>query len=121
MYRGQTGMWLWVLHRLTGVGILAFLFLHIADTYLVGLGPQYYNELVFLYHLPPFRAMEILLVGAVLFHAVNGLRVILLDFLPSAINYQRQLLWISIVVFFLLFIPAGGLMAIKTNWTDWTI
>lgn len=100
---------------------MAFLLLHIADTYLVGLGPQYYNELVFLYHLPPFRVLEILLIGAVLFHAVNGLRVILLDFWSKAINYQKQLLWISIVLFFILFLPAAVAMLVHINWGDWSL
>ncbi len=121
MYRGQSGMWLWILHRLTGVGILGFLFLHIADTYLVGLGPSYYNELVFLYHLPPFRVLETLLVGAVLFHACNGVRIILLDFWEKAIVYQKQLYYATLIVFFLLFIPAAIAMIAKIDWGNWTI
>lgn len=110
MYRGQSGMWLWVLHRLTGVGILAFLFLHIADTYLVGLGCKYYNDLVFLYHNPIFRVLEWLLVGAVLYHGFNGLRVITLDFWPRAVNYRNQLFYGTITLFVLTWIPSGIFM-----------
>lgn len=107
MYRGQSGMWMWVLHRLTGVGILAFLFLHIADTYLVAFGAEYYNELVFLYTNPPFRVLEVLLVGAVLYHALNGLRIIILDFWENAIEHHKLLFQLTIASFFLLWIPAG--------------
>lgn len=121
MYRGQAGMWLWILHRLTGVGILGFLFLHIADTYLVGLGPSYFNELVFLYRLPLFRVLEVLLIGAVLFHAANGVRIILLDFWEKAINYQRQLYYSTIIVFFLIWVPAAIFMLSKVDWTNWTV
>lgn len=110
MYRGQSGMWLWVLHRLTGVGILAFLFLHIADTYLVAFGPEYYNELVFLYSNPFFRIMEILLVGAVLYHGLNGLRIIALDFWEKAIDYHKQLFIATIIGFFVLWLPAAVMM-----------
>lgn len=110
MYRGQSGMWLWVLHRLTGVGILAFLFLHIADTYLVGLGSTYYNDLVFLYHEPPFRVLEWVLVGAVLYHGLNGLRVIVIDFWDKALNYHKTLFQITLVAFFVLWLPAGYFM-----------
>lgn len=110
MYRGQSGMWLWVLHRLTGVGVLAFLFLHIADTYLVGFGAEYYNELLFLYKNPFFRVMEVLLVGAVLYHGLNGLRVIIMDFWTKAIDYHQRLVIGTIVLFFVLWLPAGFLM-----------
>lgn len=110
MYRGQSGMWLWVFHRLTGVGILGFLFLHIADTYLVGLGCQYYNDLVFLYRNPPFRILEWLLVGAVLYHAFNGVRIITMDFWPKAVQYQRQLFYSTIGLFLITWIPSGVLM-----------
>ncbi len=116
MYRGQSGMWLWVMHRLTGVGILAFLFLHIADTYLVGLGCKYYNDLVFLYRNPPFRVLEWLLVGAVLYHAFNGCRIILLDFWPKAINYQRQFYYGTLGLFVLTWIPAGIFMIGPLFW-----
>ena len=121
MYRGQSGMWLWILHRLTGVGILGFLFLHIADTYLIGLGSKYYNELVFLYHLPPFRVIEVLLVGAVLFHACNGLRIILLDFWESAIKYQRQLYYATLILFVITWLPAAFMMLRVVNWSNWSI
>lgn len=110
MYRGQSGMWLWVLHRLTGVGVLAFLFLHIADTYLIAFGAEYYNELVFLYKNPFFRVMEVLLVGAVLYHALNGLRIIVLDFWERAIDYHKQLFITTIVGFFVLWLPAATMM-----------
>ena len=116
MYRGQSGMWLWVLHRLTGVGILAFLFLHIADTYLVGLGPSYYNDLVFLYKHWAFRFLEWLLVGAVLYHAINGMRVIALDFWESAISQHKQLYYGTLGLFFVLWIPAGIFMLKDVKW-----
>lgn len=116
MYRGQSGMWLWVFHRLTGVGILAFLFLHIADTYLVGLGPAYYNDLVFLYKHWVFRLAEWLLVGAVLYHAINGIRVITLDFWEGAIDKHRQLFYATIILFVLLWLPAGFFMLKDVKW-----
>ncbi len=116
MYRGQAGMWLWVLHRLTGVGILAFLFLHIADTYLVGMGKEYYDELVFLYHNWVFRIFEWLLVGAVLYHAINGMRVILLDFWSSAIEKHKQLFYITVSLTMVLWLVAGGFMLRDVKW-----
>ena len=110
MYRGQSGMWLWVLHRLTGVGILAFLFLHIADTYLVGFGSEYYNDLLFLYHYAPFRILEWLLVGAVIYHAFNGVRIMVMDFWEKGIEHHALLVKIMVISVFVLWIPSGYYM-----------
>ena len=44
MYKGQSGMWSWLLHRVTGLGILLFLFVHIVDISLLGFGPVVYDD-----------------------------------------------------------------------------
>ena len=49
MYKGQSGMWSWLLHRITGLGILLFLFIHIVDISLLGFGPQVYNDGILLF------------------------------------------------------------------------
>ena len=46
LYRGDPGMWSWVLHRITGATIFFFLFVHVLDTALVRVSPQAYNEVV---------------------------------------------------------------------------
>jgi succinate dehydrogenase / fumarate reductase membrane anchor subunit len=103
-------MWAWLLHRLTGVGIFVFLLIHIVDTALIGWGRDLYDAMMQLYHHPVFRIGEILLFGAVLFHGLNGLRVIVLDFVPITTVYQRQMLIGVAVVFFVTFIPAALVM-----------
>ncbi len=80
LYRGDPGMWSWVLHRITGATIFFFLFVHVLDTALVRVSPQAYNEIIDTYKTPIIGLMEIGLVVAVLYHALNGMRVILIDF-----------------------------------------
>ena len=46
LYRGKTGMWSWVLHRITGVAIFFFLLVHTLDTSLVRLSPEDYNLVI---------------------------------------------------------------------------
>ena len=104
-------MWSWILHRVAGVGIVIFLMAHIVDTSLVGWGPKYYNEAVSLYRNPLARVGEIVLIGAVLFHATNGVRLILIDFVPNATRAQRQLFYAAAVVFLSMFIPGGYYLA----------
>jgi succinate dehydrogenase / fumarate reductase cytochrome b subunit len=111
MYRGKEGMWSWILHRAAGVGIFVFLVAHIVDTSFVGWGPKLYNEAVTLYRNPIARLGEIVLIGAVLFHATNGVRIIFIDFIPKATRVQRQLFYAAAVVFLALFIPGAYYLA----------
>jgi succinate dehydrogenase / fumarate reductase cytochrome b subunit len=111
VYRGREGMISWALHRLTGLGVLMFLLVHIADIYVVGYGPDEFDALLFIYHATPFRILEILLVAALYYHAANGIRIILIDFWDRAALMQRQLFYGVIVVFLLGFIPTAYFMA----------
>ena len=77
LYRGREGMWSWVLHRITGVAIFFFLLVHILDTALVRVSPEAYNAVIGTYQTPIMGLGEVALVGAIVFHAFNGLRIIL--------------------------------------------
>ena len=46
IYRGREGQWAWLLHRVTGVGIILFLFAHVVDTAVIGWGPAAYNRVL---------------------------------------------------------------------------
>jgi len=83
LYRGREGMWSWVAHRVTGVLIFFFLFAHVLDTALVRVSPDSYNRIMDTYKTPLVNLMEVGLVGAVLFHALNGIRVVLASVLPA--------------------------------------
>ncbi|GAA0932772.1 MULTISPECIES: succinate dehydrogenase, cytochrome b556 subunit [Streptomyces] len=93
LYRGREGMWSWVAHRVTGVLIFFFLFVHVLDTSLVRVSPEAYDDVVATYKNPVVNLMEYGLVAAILFHALNGLRVIAVDFWSKGARYQRQMLW----------------------------
>ena len=80
IYRGGQGMWTWVLHRITGVSVFFFLLVHVLDTALVRVSPQAYDLVIASYKTPIVNLLEVGLVSAVLYHALNGLRVILIDF-----------------------------------------
>ena len=109
-YRGGTGMLLWGLHRLAGLGILLFLALHIVDIFLLAFGPEVFNELLVIYHHPVARVAEVFLLFGVLFHALNGLRIIIQDFWPRAMLVQRKLVVAELVVFLLVFLPSAWIM-----------
>lgn len=109
-YRAPQGMLSWALHRIAGLGVLAFLLLHIVDIFLIGYGPTTFNDLLFLYRNPIFRIGEIVLVAGVYYHAANGVRIILIDFWETAYKYERQLYYGVMAVFLAGFIPTAFLM-----------
>ncbi|WP_184570550.1 succinate dehydrogenase, cytochrome b556 subunit [Streptomyces zagrosensis] len=96
LYRGREGMWSWVAHRVTGVTIFFFLLVHVLDTALVRVSPEAYDETIAIYKNPVVNLMEYGLAAAVLFHALNGLRVIAVDFWSKGPRYQKQMLWVSV-------------------------
>ncbi|MFC9084660.1 succinate dehydrogenase, cytochrome b556 subunit [Streptomyces sp. NPDC057062] len=84
LYRGREGMWSWVAHRVTGVLIF----------------------FVATYKTPIVALLEYGLVAAILFHALNGLRVIAVDFWIKGARYQKQMLWTVVAVWIVLMLGA---------------
>ncbi len=108
LYRGDPGMWSWVLHRITGVATFFFLFVHVLDTALVRVNPDTYDRVIETYKNPLVGLMELALVAMVLYHALNGLRVMLVDFWSKGPKYQRVMLWTILAIWFVVMIPAAG-------------
>jgi succinate dehydrogenase / fumarate reductase cytochrome b subunit len=97
-------MWSWVLHRITGVSIFFFLLVHILDTALVRLSPEAYNAVIGAYKTPIMGLGEVGLVAAIGFHALNGLRIILIDFWSVGTKHQRLMFWLVLVLWLVLMI-----------------
>ncbi len=110
MYRGGVGQWSWALHRLTGIGVLLFLFAHILDTALIILGPTLYNKIIAIYRMPLFGFAEIGLFAAVLYHSFNGVRICVIDFWPATTRYHKQMWAAVMLLFFAVFLPVAWIM-----------
>ncbi len=104
-YKIRTGMFAWMLHRLTGLALVGYLIVHVWGLKAVT-NPDAYNALITEYHGPIFKVGEFLLLGAVVWHALNGLRIVLIDFLGWSPN-QKKLFWTLGGVAALLFIVGG--------------
>ena len=114
LYRGREGMWSWVAHRVTGVLVFFFLLVHVLDTALVRVSPEAYNQVIDTYKNPFMNVMEVGLVGAVLYHALNGLRIIAIDFWERGPRYQRQMLWTVVAVWLVVMVPGAYFMLVRT-------
>ena len=73
------GQWAFALNRAAGAGILAFLLVHVIDVALFPFAPALYDRTVAAYAMPYLAPMEVGLVAAVLYHALDGLRLMVLE------------------------------------------
>jgi succinate dehydrogenase / fumarate reductase cytochrome b subunit len=94
-----------LLHRITGLGVLLFLLVHIVDITLLGFGPTIYNDAVNVFSLWPIRLASLALIGAVLYHGFNGFRIILIDFWATGYKYQQVMFYIVLALTIVSFIP----------------
>jgi succinate dehydrogenase / fumarate reductase cytochrome b subunit len=110
-YRGREGQIAWMLHRVTGIGIFLFLALHIVDIFLMSFGPEIFDSLLFIYHKFIFKLSIVFgLYLGVLYHGLNGMRVVIMDFWPDLGKKQAMLWRVQMVIFALLYIPSAVVM-----------
>jgi succinate dehydrogenase cytochrome b subunit len=115
LYKGHPGQYSWILHRITGVAVILFLFMHVVDTALIGWGPNAYDRVVSAYANPFIHLMELGLVIAVLYHSLNGLRITIIDFFPRLVSHIRAISLAITAVFVLTAIPVTVIM-LKQTW-----
>ncbi|MBI5566893.1 MAG: hypothetical protein HY870_18490 [Chloroflexi bacterium] len=99
IYLGGAGMLTWLLHRISGIAVVYFLTLHIFEALQLFGGVEAYNEATVAYKQLWFRPFEVLLVLAVTYHALNGLRVWMFDAYPQTTRYHRTVFKIGAAIF----------------------
>jgi len=109
-YRLSWAQLAWFGHRASGLGVLLFLFLHIVETSTVLLGPEVYDFTQTFYQNLPAKLGEVMLMAALVYHSLNGLRVIAMDFWPSLTVYYRPLTYGVIGATVVAMIPLGIIM-----------
>lgn len=116
-YRVSWAQLAWFGHRASGLGVLVYLFMHIVETSTVLLGPDAYNAAIGIFRNLPARLLEILLMAALVYHALNGLRVIAMDFWPKLTVYYRPLTYGVIGATAVAMVPLGLIMI--APYTPW--
>lgn len=97
-YQGKGPMLTFVLHRIGGLGMVIFVAMHILASFLGGDVGKFLNAIY------ENWAFQIFIFFCVLFHAINGLRITILDLWPKLIEYQREAIWVE----WALFLPIFG-------------
>ena len=107
VYRGRSGQWAFVGHRISGFLVFMFLLLHIVDVSMINIDPELYDELHQLYGNVLLRLFEVGLLFALLFHAFNGVRIVTLDFFPGMVKSERRMYAVVVGLTFAAGIPGG--------------
>jgi succinate dehydrogenase / fumarate reductase cytochrome b subunit len=110
LYKGSPGQWSWLAHRVTGVAVILFLFAHIVDTAVVAWGPEAYERVVAVYHNWVVKLLELGLVAAVLYHAINGVKVMVFDFWPASAKRMKPISAATTLLFLLSMVPITLIM-----------
>ena len=108
VYRGKSGQWAFVTHRITGFLVFFFLLLHIIDVSLIS-RPRLYDEVHELYGNVLLRLFEVGLLFGLVYHSLNGLRIVMIDFFPGAIRREKEVLW-GVAALSVVLTAAGGLV-----------
>jgi len=108
-YRKDSGSWAWIFHRISGIALIAYVFMHIWSLSPLANGEKAFNDKMALYSTPLFSVIEWLLFAFVLFHSLNGVRIVIVDWADGA-RYHKQLYLYSWIIGILLFIAMGVIM-----------
>ncbi len=92
-YKGPAGYLTYILHRIGGLGMAIFITTHILASFVGGRTGGFFNEMY------ENWAFQIFIFFCVLFHAINGLRITILDLFPKLLDYQKEAIWIEWAVF----------------------
>lgn len=99
----NVGTWAWFLHRITGVILVLYLFMHFFVLGSSLAGGETFNKWLSTVQTPVFHFLEIGLAAAVAFHLLNGLRITITDFFLVT-KAHKTIFWIAITIFLILMI-----------------
>ena len=117
VYRGKSGQWAFILHRVTGLMVFMFLLLHIVDVSTINVHHgEMYDKIHALYGNILLRVFEVGLLGGLLFHSLNGLRIVMVDFFPGAIKNQKNM-FVIVLGLTALGTVIGGVIIVKPFFT----
>ena len=114
-YYKFVGSWAWILHRLAGLALIFYITLHIWVINTLTKGPDKFNNVMDFLNSPLFKFLEVGLWGVILFHAFNGIRIIIIDFLEGAVSHKK-IFYIFIIIAFLLWVIGGYRILSHINW-----
>lgn len=106
-YRGGGPMLAWLLHRISGLGMITFVSLHVVASFFMHVAdvPAASNVATLINTIYESVYFQVFIYFCVIFHTLNGLRIVILDMFPKMLEYQREVTWLQ----WMIFLPIYGL------------
>lgn len=108
----KMGTWAFALNRLTGLGLVLYLLLHLGVLTLLFLGEEQWDAFIKLARHPLVLALDVVLIFGILYHGLNGIRVTLVG-MGIAVRWQKAVFWGLMAV--------GALILAVSGWLVFTI
>ncbi|MCP4215231.1 MAG: succinate dehydrogenase, cytochrome b556 subunit, partial [bacterium] len=108
-YYKFVGSWAWIFHRLSGLALIFYLSLHIWVINSLTRGAETFNEVMTFLNSPLFKIAEVALWAVILFHAFNGIRVVVVDFFKGSL-YHKKLFFVLIAVATVLWVAGAYIL-----------
>ncbi|NDJ51854.1 MAG: succinate dehydrogenase, cytochrome b556 subunit [Chloroflexi bacterium] len=105
-FNRSLGTWSFTLNRVTGIGLVVYLYLHLGVLSLLLVGEESWDTFLAVAKSPPVLVMDVVLLAGLLIHGFNGLRVALVGS-GFMVKQQRQL-FIGMMVLALILLVIGG-------------
>ncbi len=105
MYRGGEGQWAYYLHRFAGALIILYLLLHATEMTAPVFGSDFAAAVAGWFRTASYKLLQLLAVGAIIYHGLNGIRIMLMDFTSWGTRIQKYVWYVVIIVFFLMYVP----------------
>ncbi len=86
----RLGGWAFILNRVTAIGIVVYLYLHLGVLSLLARGPEAWDAFIAVALSPLFLFFDVVLLAGLLIHGLNGIRVTLTGF-GLVVDVQKAL------------------------------
>ena len=104
--RRKAGMWAYALNRITGIGLVVYLYLHLGVLSMLIRGQSAWDSFVALARSPFYLALDVILLAGILIHGLNGLRLAFTG-LGFSVGAQKALFIILMVIGAIILLVAG--------------
>lgn len=109
----RMGQWAWIVNRLTGLGLLLYLFLHLGVLSMLAVGPSAWDGFVSTALTPAFLLLDVVLIFGMLFHGLNGIRVTLVGF--GLIVDRQKAMFVTLMILGAIVLVVAGLRIFKVG------
>jgi len=113
-YYNFIGSWAWILHRLSGLALVFYITLHIWVINTLTQGPEKFDTIMNFLNSPLFKYLEVGLWGIILFHAFNGVRIIIVDFFKGSFA-QKKIFFLLITIAFIMWATGSYIIITHIN------